>query len=425
MFSIFKQKKHKKLRERADNWLRLAEKIYHFRRDQMSDGELRELKETSVVLHRALREKGEVDWGKVRMASEQLENVLKQVGGSFYPQTFWAENAEMFLVASIVALAIRTFFLQPFKIPTNSMYPTYNGVTHEVITSGNNQGYGTKIFRFLASGAVRREVVAQDSGELIIPLAGRSERLVGQRVPGRKWLVFPTTNVRYSLIVGDEPVHFKVPADFKPTHLNKETFFPEEQGDWPEIVQRFNQEGRIRYEGRYGWFLKTGKTFQAGEQVMAFDILTGDALFVDRLSYHFVRPDVGEAIVFKTKNIPATNDDKYYIKRLVGAPGDELQVIAPKLYRNGALITGAEAFEKNAALEGNYSGYSYKRLTSRHYLNHPEATVTIPENKFFAMGDNSPHSSDSRYWGFVPKEEMVGKALFIYYPFTLRWGLAR
>lgn len=391
----------------------------------MSDGELRELKETSVILHKALRQKGEVDWGKVQLASEQLENVLKQVGGSFYPQKFWAENAEMFLVASIVALAIRTFFLQPFKIPTNSMYPTYNGVTHEVIASGEDQGFAAKIFRFLAQGAVRKEVVAPDTGELIIPLAGRSERLVGQRVPGRKWLVFPTTNVRYSLIVGNEPVHFKVPADFKPNDLYKEVFFPDQKGDWTEIVGRFIKEGRIHYEGRYGWFLKTGKTFKTGDRVMSFDILTGDALFVDRLSYHFVRPEVGEAIVFRTENIPATNDDKYYIKRLVGIPGDELQVKAPKLYRNGALIAGAKAFEKNAEREGEYLGYSYKRLTSRHYLNHPEAKVTIPDNKFFAMGDNSPHSSDSRYWGFVPKEEMVGKAIFIYYPFTRRWGLAR
>lgn len=425
MFSIFQKKIHKNLRKRTENWLRLAEKIYHYRRDELSDGELRELKETSVNLHRALSKKGEVDWGKVRLASEQLENVLKQVGGSFYPQNFWAENAEMFLVASIVALAIRTFFLQPFKIPTNSMYPTYNGVTHEVMASGEDQGYGSKFFRFLVWGGVRRDVVAPNSGELIIPLAGRSERLVGQRVPGRKWLIFPTTNVRYHLIVGGEPVNFTGPADFNPAGLYREAFFPDFQGDWSELIGRMNKEGKIQYEGRYGWHLKTGKTYKSGDMVMSFDILTGDALFVDRMSYHFVRPEVGEAIVFKTEHIPATNDDKYYIKRLVGAPGDELQVKAPALYRNGALITGAGAFQKNATREGKYSGYSYKRLSSRHYLNHPEATVTIPEDKFFAMGDNSPHSSDSRYWGFVPKEEMVGKAIFIYYPFSRRWGLAR
>ncbi len=424
MLSIFKKNHHKKLREQAGNWLRLAEKIYHFRRDQISKDDLRELKETSGVLNKALHEKGKEDWGKVRLASEELETVLKQIGGSFYPQKFWAENAEMFLVAAIVALAIRTFFLQPFKIPTNSMYPTFNGMTHEVFEKGTDPGKISRIFRFLVWGAVRREVLAEDSGELIIPLAGGSGDLVGQRVPGRKWLVFPTTNVQFSLMVGRRPVHFKVPGEFNPSEVFKEAFFPDEPGDWSEMVRRFNREGKIQYDGRFG-YVKTGKQFRAGDPVLSFDILTGDALFVDRISYHFVRPEVGDAIVFKTENIPSTNDNKYYIKRLVGVPGDELQVKAPKLYRNGALITGAKAFARNAAREGNYAGYSYKTLTNRDYLNNPDAKVTIPDNNYFAMGDNSPRSSDSRKWGFVPKKEMVGRALLIYYPFTRRWGFAK
>jgi signal peptidase I len=51
--------------------------------------------------------------------------------------------------------------------------------------------------------------------------------------------------------------------------------------------------------------------------------------------------------------------------------------------------------------------------------------VTVPANSYFALGDNSPRSLDSRYWGFVPDKDVVGRPLFIYYPLTSRWGLAR
>jgi signal peptidase I len=145
-------------------------------------------------------------------------------------------------------------------------------------------------------------------------------------------------------------------------------------------------------------------------------------LFVDRLSYHFVRPKVGDGLVFRTVNIPYIEGvkvtDKFYIKRLVGVPGDVLEVREPVLYRNGKPIEGSIAFEKNARREGNYPGYvNTRRLSSGR-------TETIPAHSFYAMGDNSVDSSDSRVWGFVPEREVVGRPLFIYYPFTRRWGPA-
>ena len=418
MKSLLQKNNHKKLREKAENWLRLAEKIYHFRKDVISEEDMKELHETTSTLNDALKEKGKEDWGKVRLASEELESVLKRVGGYFYPQNFWAENTEMFLVAAIVALAIRTFFLQPFKIPTNSMYPSYNGMTHEVYEAEDAPGGIVKLFSFLAWGSVRREVIAPASGEILLPVQDYA------KVPGRKWLIFPTTLNQFTLYIGDRPASFKVPGEFNPQDVFMDAFFPEEEGAWSDFIPRIqHQRGRIVMKGGKP-YLRTGKQVEKGSTALAFAIHTGDALFVDRMSYHFLTPKVGDAMVFKTENIPRTNDNKYYIKRLVGIPGDELQVKAPALFRNGEPITGADAFEKNANQESEYSGYSYKRLSRSHYLNNPNATVTIPEDSYFAMGDNSPHSSDSRYWGFVPSEEMVGRAIFIYYPFTHRWGLA-
>jgi signal peptidase I len=52
-------------------------------------------------------------------------------------------------------------------------------------------------------------------------------------------------------------------------------------------------------------------------------------------------------------------------------------------------------------------------------------SVTVPAHSFFALGDNSPRSLDSRYWGFVPEKDVVGRPLFIYFPLTSRWGLAK
>jgi signal peptidase I len=419
--AFLKKKNHKKLREQAENWLRLAEKVYHFRKDIISEEDMKDLHDTSSTLNKALKKKGDEDWGKVRLASEELESVLsrKKVGGYFYPQSFWAENAEMFLVAAIVALAIRAFFLQPFKIPTNSMFPSYNGMTHEVYEDDSSPGGAGNMLRFLSWGTLRRDVVAPDSGEVLVPVRSF------ERVPGRKFFLFPTTLNEFTIRVGDEETTFTVPGEFYPFEAFKDAYFPGDEREWSELLQDpKNQSQIVRVRGRL--FLRTGKEVNQGDLALSFAIHTGDALFVDRISYHFKRPDVGEAVVFKTENIPTIEKpDKYYIKRLVGVPGDELQVKAPGLYRNGELITGAPAFAKNAIQEEKYPGYSYRGLNRQHYLNNPNATVTIPEDSFFAMGDNSPHSSDSRYWGFVPKREMVGKAMFIYYPFTHRWGIAK
>jgi len=158
-----------------------------------------------------------------------------------------------------------------------------------------------------------------------------------------------------------------------------------------------------------------------GEKIISFDILTGDLLFVDRLSYNFIQPKIGSGFVFKTGNIPALKErvgDRYFVKRLVGLPGDKLEVKAPVLWRNGQPIDGSASFGREARQEGLYPGY-----TNNGSLPAGEV-LTIPEHSYFAMGDNSPDSYDSRGWGVVPEKDVVGRPLFIYYPLTTRWGPA-
>ena len=88
-------------------------------------------------------------------------------------------------------------------------------------------------------------------------------------------------------------------------------------------------------------------------------------------------------------------------------------------------ITGADAFEFNAKRQGKYRGYfnADPRMGAK-YLQAGEK-LTVPPDGFFAMGDNSGNSQDGRYWGFVPLKDAIGRPLFIYYPFTKRWGPAR
>ena len=115
--------------------------------------------------------------------------------------------------------------------------------------------------------------------------------------------------------------------------------------------------------------------------------------------------------------------EQYYIKRLVGRPGDVLEVREPVLYRNGEPIEGSIAFAANARREGKYGGY-FNGPAPGTYLARGEK-ITVPPRSYFAMGDNSGNSQDGRYWGYVPGKDVVGRPLFVYYPFTRHWGPAR
>jgi signal peptidase I len=216
----------------------------------------------------------------------------------------------------------------------------------------------------------------------------------------------------------------RVPQDFDFEWAVRDCFFPNERPshepggvDLARVLAR--QGGTEPGRGR---FLRTGRNLKAGERVMAFDILTGDQLFVDRMSYHFIPPAVGSGFVFRTGNIEGlarSYGDQYYIKRLVGVPGDTLEIKGFALQRNGAPITGAAVFAGNARQEGNHVGYRYEGLLR------PGTQVKVGAGEYFALGDNSANSLDGRYWGTVPARDVVGRPILVYFPFTRHWGPAQ
>jgi signal peptidase I len=198
------------------------------------------------------------------------------------------------------------------------------------------------------------------------------------------------------------------------------------------IRQSYPESRIVRdQESRSYWDL--GTRVEAGEAILRFDITLGDALFVDRISYHFKRPEAGDPFVFRTRDIPGIEGgpsdivDKYYIKRIGGVGGETLEIEEGTLLVDGKPRAEVEAFGRNALKEGEYGGYVYPNPDARYppkLLTQPGKTAEVPDGYFVALGDNSANSLDSRYWGFVPEKAVIGKAVFIYYPFTKRWGLA-
>lgn len=435
MFGFLKSPE-KKAREQAAQWLELAQKVHHFRRDVLPASEETDLRGRIATLHGLV--KARADAGTLQRATDGLEATLRQTGGAFYPKRTLVENVEFFLVAAIVILGIRTYFIQPFEIPTNSMWPTYHGMTPQVYPSrADEPGVLAEAGRFVALGARPRRVDAPAAGEVLIPVfasmqGGRAVAVEppAQPVTGRSLFVFPTTMDEYTLAVGGHLVTVRVPQDFDFAWVLRDAYFPKlrRSGDPAVDLAAVINRQHDRPDAHGIFWLRTGKFVRRGEPMLAFDILSGDKLFVDRFSYNFVRPRVGQGFVFRTGDIHSPNmrDPRtgkqireYYIKRLVGVPGDRLQVRQPVLYRNGAPISGAAAFAANNHPQGDYFGY-----TNVGRLGVGDA-LTVPSKRYFAMGDNSGDSEDSRYWGFVPERAVVGRPLFVYYPFNRHWGPAR
>lgn len=424
---FFKKNQLEKKLEKSKELVRLGQKVYDYRRDVISPRDLAELREAIDSLDHLTKKEG-VRLEELNKAYDRLHNIAKKCGDKIYPVSFWADNTEMILVAAVLALGIRTFFLQPFTIPTNSMYPSFYGMTSQVYkTESEKPNFAKRVFRRIVLGADHYDVQAPDTGELMIPLFSSRAEIPGyvrcEKARGTRLFILPTPARLYTLYVGDREVKVKVPWDFNLEDVLMKTYYPDAV-NFEQVIEQASKSKQIAAVNGIP-MIKTGRVIQKSKDVLDFDILSGDMLFVDRVTYNFRMPKIGEPIVFPTVNIEGMRgadgkpDDKYFIKRLVGIGGDVLEVKEPTLYRNGKPIEGAEAFDLNTNQVGEYPGYKALWALGE------GKTVEIPKGYFYAMGDNSSHSADSRLWGFVPEREIIGRAIFIFYPFTKRWGFAK
>ena len=166
--------------------------------------------------------------------------------------------------------------------------------------------------------------------------------------------------------------------------------------------------------------------YRKGELLCDGWLSTGDHLFVDRLSIHFLPLKRGDVIVFTTENIKSPTQPLggyYYIKRLVGLPGDTLKIADNILYIRPEGETEfkpatafSDKFQRLYSFEGGYQGHIASELLA------PGLELKVPKDMFFALGDNTSNSLDGRNWGFIPRKNMIGRGLNVFWPLSRRWG---
>jgi len=336
-----------------------------------------------------------------------------------YPHSAWRENVEVLLVALSVAMAIRTFFLQPFKIPTGSMQPTLFGVTSvpdftkydfwksdraEILAQLDQQvklrnaitiPNGWERFKEWFQGISYVHVVAQSDGKLEIG-------------PMQRFLIF---NLKQTISIGG---------------VEQTMWFPPDFGEQP-------------VEKRAGIFLDPDHIYHKGDDVFKMKVCAGDHLFVNRLTYNFRKPERGEIIVFETKGIDTLAQDQFYIKRMVVLPGDRVQMGNDRhLIINGRRLDATTPHFENVygfnpatpPRESQYSGHVNGAVAQQFGLYYNLAPLFPDEQTVFSndsdsymvMGDNTCNSSDSRVWGAFPTKNVIGKSFFVYWPITERFG---
>src|ERR1700733_11335166 len=162
-------------------------------------------------------------------------------------------------------------------------------------------------------------------------------------------------------------------------------------------------------------------------------LLIGDHLLVDKLAYapggpisKYILPyeDVkrGDIIVFRYP----VDIKQTFVKRVMGVPGDRIHLENKKVFLNGHLLDEPYVVHKLDYMESyrdNFpTGVAYPGLAPRAQLmleqNVKNGEVVVPQGFYFAMGDNRDQSLDSRYWGFVPRDNIIGKPLIIYWSYN-------
>lgn len=312
------------------------------------------------------------------------------------------EVVESFFVIMVVFLGIRTYYAQPFRIPTGSMQPTLNGIiVHPV---DEIPAAPRRWWDLLTLGSSYVEAVS-DANKQLVNIEDHP-----------KYKLFTETVLSFN--------------------DGSKVYLPSAKG---AVIQYLQEQGKIRTTP--SGVLKLGR-FRAGETIIRARVDAGDMVVVNRVAYHFRKPERGEPFVFDTRGIntsmqaPALGqlEDQmagtHFIKRLCGLPGDKVEIQTPTLFVNG---TPAAEFGMQRVMERKapYNPVGYQTLEKER---NPLAYLTSEGNKvllnptepnlreYLALGDNTTKSLDSRFWGPVRQFNILGPAWFTLWPFTEHWG---
>ncbi len=347
------------------------------------------------------------DWDKE--TTQKLVETISTKGESLrgFRRSAVAEIVESFFVIMVVFMGIRTYYAQPFRIPTGSMQPSLNGIIVHPIDE--------------LPAAPVRWWHALTLGSSYIDKTAPQDMMLTDIRDETYWLLFTQTRLTFRGMEDGSTIELTVPAASG------------------TVLEYLKDHGKLnlRRGGALG-------TFRKGESIMRGRADAGDMVIVNRMSYHFRQPRRGETFVFDTRGIRTKasgglmmedqTGGTHYIKRLCGIPGDTLEVKTPHL-----LVNGKPAEEPSIArvAEGqppfNAEGYQSLPAASAH-LGRPvflsagtarqlrDDTATPNLREYVALGDNTTNSLDSRYWGPVRQFNIIGPAAFTLWPFTSHWG---
>lgn len=378
-----------------------------YKRDLLPPAKLEEICGLRRSLEQAMKARDKTRLGEL---NEEINKVCEKA----LPEAASSEigdNVEVFFVAIVIALGIRGYIAQPFQIPTGSMQPTLNGITAQATAEDPRTGIAGYLKTFLTSSR-QIHVVSDHSGVL------RRDDPVTEH---KHWLIF----MPYCRLHFEDGHKIDIMAPY--SQLTNELQLARHLRSQPVLT------GNDTPDMKYRVVIPGGIRVEKGQLLASGVVNNGDHVLVDKFSYHFRSPKRGEVFVFTTKHIGGIENQpsfdqrwgsQHYIKRLAGVPGDKLEVKSPKL-----LINGAEAQEPGfqRVMQGTFEAPvdGYRGYSDPNAIGGGIAKIELSEEQYFAMGDNSYSSSDSRYWGPVPERNLVGSGFFCYWPLTKHWGLIK
>jgi signal peptidase I len=153
------------------------------------------------------------------------------------------------------------------------------------------------------------------------------------------------------------------------------------------------------------------KPYRIPSPSMVDTLEIGDRVLVNRVVYHLKDLEHGDVVVFRWPK----NRDVVFIKRVVGLPGDRLQAKDGKLYVNGVAQEEPYVHKTNGVTDPTNPSGTIAGTTMAQPWGLSEE-YTVPQGDYFMMGDNRTNSDDSRVWGPVPEDDLIGEAFFVYWP---------
>jgi signal peptidase I len=144
-----------------------------------------------------------------------------------------------------------------------------------------------------------------------------------------------------------------------------------------------------------------------------------DRIIANKWIYRMSDPKRGDIVIFKAPGLLDSSSTTNYAKRIVGLPGETIDIESPYVLINGERLTDPPIFAKIADKQDGYTGYcTVQDLGVKGNEGVVSLPLTLGADEYFLLGDNSQHSLDSRFRGAVRRQDITGKVVRVYYPFN-------